>query len=384
MKKNFNEIVKIVDNKKEEYKNNKYIYWSGIISNIFKNNPKSLDFQLKDYPGILLDRMSDYQVCVVSFSLVAQIPIFILPIKEGNNDNKNATNFYISLTYEGNIYTEQCIYVADNNRASKTIPPSQNNGLQDNSQGYYNIYSFHCFLDMVNTAILKAYNRMSNDNELSVSEAPYFIYNEESGLISLICQYQYSQEGAPNIWMNSMLYNYFDSIRIYFNGRGNSNYLDYKIIIKDYGNNAWNNYQNLNPPNYLNISQEYDTRYFYANIRSILFISNMATRLEAIPNINNPNQIKDNNNFSENPFSPNMNKVLTTFDILFTSGVEWRQPIQYSASSLDRWIDLVSNDPLNNIEISVYLQYINNELIPLTIPINQSCNIKLAFRKKIN
>lgn len=374
------------EHQKKIKKNNlkdEYIYYSASINNIYVNNPKSINFFIEDYPGTLLEKMSDYQMSIVSFSIVAQLPIFILPIKEGNNNNKNLTNFGVCFTYDGAEYSSPCIYTADNDREKKTKSPAQNNGVQDNSAGYYNIYSFHNFIDMVNTALLDAFTKMQNDNEgLPVSSPPFFIYNADSGLTSLIAPYEYSYSNAPSLFINNLLYNYFDSLRIDFLGRGNPNYLDYKIIIKDYKNNWWNyGGQSIpNPPTFLQMEQEYDTRYLYANLRSIVFLTNIPTRLEYLPPVKNPNTLDTGLN-NPNPFVPNTKQILTTFDIQFGGGVDWRQPIQFSANSLDRWIDLVSDDPLNFITISLYLQYTNGSLIPLAVPINQSCDIKLVFRK---
>ena len=106
----------------------------------------------------IIPKQSDYQATVVSFDIIGDIPIFIMPILEGTNNNINATPFGVSLTYGGVAYPSQLIFVTDVPTFPLPLSPLNNGGLQDLNSQYYYVYAFQKLIDMTNTALLNAGN----------------------------------------------------------------------------------------------------------------------------------------------------------------------------------------------------------------------------------
>jgi len=215
----------------------------------------------------------------------------------------------------------------------------------------------------------------------NITSAPYIIYNSSTGLLSIIFQYGYSLSGAPQLFINNLLKRYLLSFRTKYYGINQNNFKDMSFIVQNYNNNSYAlPGQTISyPPAYLIFTQEYDTRYSWGQIRSILILSNsIKSRSEYVPTYQNPNT----NTVSPQLNNPNFQSVLSYFDVqVETGGPNWLQPIQYEAVNY-KWIDLISSDSLNRIHLSIFFESINGFLIQCNIPINQSCNIKLLFRKK--
>ena len=129
----------------------------------------------------------------------------------------------------------------------------------------------------------------------------------------------------------------------------------------------------LSPPAYLMYKQEYDVKFLWGNIKSILFTSSsIGCRQEYIPIGNN--------------IGTSTSSVLSYYDIIYdtsgNSGANWRQYLYYNPSIL-KWIDLITDSHLTNINISIYFLLKDGSIIPLYLPSGAFAEIKLVFRKKL-
>lgn len=336
----------------------------------------------------ILERQSDYELAVSFWSLRGQIPIFVCPILEGNNNFINDTPFGVCFSFAGNDYPVRLIYTPDSTvNAPLPQAPLNNNGVQDNSSTYYYIYTFQLFITMINTAMTTAYTNFNAVHGGIHASAPQFQYDAVSGLISMIAERSYSQAGGASVNVNALLFNYLEGIRVNFNGYNQADFKDFNFIFTEepFNKLGFGIPPNTvtNPPTHNKYTQEYDVRYLWANVKSILITSSsISSRDEYLPESKNPNFINQNRN---NAFNPNTRAVLSYYDIFLDSngggGANWRQYLYYEPK-IYKWTDLMSDSPLNNINIEIFLQLNSGELLPLSIPCQAVATIKLLFRKK--
>ena len=132
------------------------------------------------------------------------------------------------------------------------------------------------------------------------------------------------------------------------------------------------------------MEQETDSRRLWNNITQILITSNsISVRDEYLPYRNKPQQIA-NKDFDQ--FNQSKRSVISYFDYNATSASDridtsLSRDINYSPK-YRKFIDLVSNDPLNNINIEIFYVVGGVTILPLNLPSNASADISLVFRRK--
>tara|TARA_R110002072_G_scaffold209146_1_gene366720 strand:- start:5474 stop:6652 length:1179 start_codon:yes stop_codon:yes gene_type:complete len=367
-----------------------HIYYDIRLENAFDGTDSSASSNAtyNKQTSNILSRQSDYELAVSFWSLRGQIPIFVCPILEGNNNNINDTPFGVCFSFGGVDYSQRIIYAPDSTfNAPLPTSPLNNNGVQDNLSTYYYIYTFQLFITMINTALTASYIAFNAVNGGIHASAPQFQYDAETGLISLIAERSYSQAGGASVNVNALLFNYIEGIRVNFNGYNQPNFKDFNFIFTEepFNKLGFGIPPNVvtNPPSHNKYTQEYDVRYLWANVKSILITSSsINTRDEYLPETINPNFINQNRN---NAFNPNSRTVISYYDIFLDSnggnGANWRQYLYYEPK-IYKWTDLMSDSPLNNINIEIFIQLTSGELLPLSIPCQAVATIKLLFRKK--
>jgi hypothetical protein len=358
-----------------------YIYFNTVIFNAYKKTENTLQATVEIPTSTILEQQNEWEVAIQKATIVSTLPIFGCPIlskTQGNSsENLRLTPFGVCFSTQTADYPAPVIYQSD----SSLNPLPFQNGVKDNSNSFYNIYTYSAFLNMINTSIRTAFNAMDQAENLpnGITQPPFLVYDSPSGFISLICQYGYSQAGAPKLYLNLLLKNYLYSLRTFYIGIDQANFKDMYFLIADTQTNwyALPGQSITNPPAYLQFMEEYDTRYLWTDIRSLLITSNtIRSRPEYVPTQINPNsdfpQAQQNNNPA---FS-----VLTSLDISLQDG---GAPVivQYSPNFL-KWSNLIGNDMLNNISLSIFFESVNGQLVPCQIPANQSCDITLVFRRK--
>jgi hypothetical protein len=373
-----------------------HVYFNSRIDNIFSGDETPILCQTTQKTGNILERQRDYEMAITFFRCNGDIPIMFCPIQEGTNSDINRTNYGVCFSYGGTDYPARVQFTFEGVSGTTAIPnpkpPSANNGIQDYSTGYYSVYTFQHFINMTNTAWQAAYNAFNAAHPGIHNSAPWFQYNPADGKISLVCEYSYSTTSAAKIYMNALLYNYYEAIRVYWNGWNQPNFKDYEFqIVRLPGNQ--NAYAlpgaSIPPPAtnpvYLIFTQEYDNRYLWQNITSLLITSpSIQMRSEYLPTALNKNSLTQDF-LTFGAFNPNFSQVLSYFDIIVEpGGVSVREPIYYSPQ-VYKWIDLISDTPLNQMSINVYLILNNGILIPLYLQseANNGFDIKFEFRKKM-
>ena len=389
---------------------NQHIYYNLAIQNAFDgvDNGNTNDCVYEKQTANILTKQSDYELCVDSWQVRAKLPILICPIKEGAlASNINLTPY--SVTYEfttGGVttnYRTELIYLPDPKFIDPTQgplpkPPDQNNGIQDllTNHGYYWLTKYNTMIKMINTALTTSYN-LFNAAHPAIHSAPCHLqYNPQTGLFSIVSESSYATAANPaKVYFETQLYKYIDTIPALFHGFNQPFNKEFQIDfeVRSGNSNAWvvgnpncgivPNPQ-TDPPDFIIIEQETDSRELWSNITQILVTSNsINVRDQYLPYRNKPQQIA-NRDFDS--FNQPKSSVLSYIDYNTTRAATTLQSslvrdLNYNPK-YRRWIDLVSNDSLNNINVEYFYVINGQTILPLTLPVNGTADVSLLFRKK--
>src|SRR5580658_1620493 len=85
----------------------------------------------------VLDKPSDYFCSIVRFTIpLSEVPLYIFPIKP-NQSNPNLSPMIIGISYNGNNYFQNIVYVPNNN-----LPAPVQNQTTQVIMPYYFVYSY--------------------------------------------------------------------------------------------------------------------------------------------------------------------------------------------------------------------------------------------------
>lgn len=367
----------------------------------------------------ILENPSDYYLSIVRFALDGRsIPIMIMPVipNPGNPSDVNYTPFSVSLQYGGINYTTQLVFVPE---VSTYTPQPPTASSQDLTNEYYYIYSYQTLVNMINTAFENSFNALAaaNPGLVPTVRAPYIIFDRSSSNFGIVVQNienpllpgtnvylnQFNISGIPlvgssqvagtiNIFMNSRIYAYFDSIESY--KYITDPILTDLILIRDLKNNYYYPPQNdanttatqtpINfvdtnvtytiAPDYFLIKQQYDMIGTWNSLSGIVFLtSTLPVQYEYLPS----STVQSTNNASST-FRP----ILTDFVPNLQKIGDARTKLIYYPSGPYRLINLGSNDPLRKIDLQVFWTDQYNNSYPLYVSCTQSDTVKLMFIKK--
>lgn len=321
----------------------------------------------------IVDNPKDYYLSVVRFTIPTQdIPIFIPQIQPFPNVNINNTVYSVTLTYNGNTSGQTFVQFVSQSPNNPVIPLSATH--PEVTKGpYYYVYNYSWFLDMINTTLATAFAALAGKPVGSL--APYFQYDTTTQKISLVAQRLYYDEvlALPiKIYVNYKLSTFLDGLPYIFDVNSLLG-LDVQFIVRDNYNN-WYNPPYLaaaTPPDYYIMTQEYDTLTDWNTFKSIALVTNLIPIIpEYVPIVNGNNNIV------------NSRGILKDFEPLIERGPEARTTVQYQLNGPYQLINLNSNVPLTQLDISVYWTDQYGEQYLLSVPYNQLVTIKLVFIKK--
>lgn len=329
----------IIDNDTE------MLYFNFRIDNVYDNVPDAIGVADPTYQipvrkranltlktGELLPRQSDYKFAVDFFNIRPNIPVFFFEILEGLNTDINAGSMGMCLTHtaSGDNYPQRLTFFPDTSAAALALgqlptAPIDNNGLQDFSTNpyYYAVWTFQHMMQIINNAMYSMWAAMVADHPAdSPAAPPYVVYDEPSGRICFILHQQYVRSPRAEIYMNTQLEESLEALRVelmtgYFLGDA-TNFKEFRLITtsaRPYelatsgafglpamsdilappaaGDVSYLPWKDVGATEFYIMMQEYETRYFWNNIRSIVFFSSsIAVRSQFLPIPNNPNAIR--------------------------------------------------------------------------------------------
>lgn len=292
----------------------------------------------------ILKNPSDYHLTVDRFS----IPGFLIPSYIFDPANPGT----VRLDYLGSSSTQQLVYVP-------------NNQLQPWEEGYYYLYDFQHWAEMVNTALAAAHAALATAPVGSLP--PYIVWDTDAQKFKVYAQKQYYDMavGHIEVYFDTPLYSHLP-----FLPWATSLVQPYwQLLFKDYRNNT----ESIGGVDYLFLKQQAVGVSYWQPAKSLIFISNTIPVKNTYTEINNVRP--DNSN-------SNSLGILIDFKIDALSSLDQRKTLIYVPQQNYRRLDLYGQTPLKTIDISVYWSDITGALHPLRIPSFDAVNIKLLFIKK--
>ena len=302
----------------------------------------------------IVDKASDYFISVIRFTIPAfYVPVLVVPIADIATGE---TDYSVSVGYDGEYVEKKLFYT------------NQGNFIPDARVSNY-MFSYSQMVDMINTALEEAFNDLTAPPAGSV--APFITFNSTTQLFTLYGQndsYNESLDPRVEVFMNDQLYSLFGSFYVERLSSGtsfNANGRDVRIKFVDLKNNVVDGIDPLDPNVYVAMMQDFSTLYNWNPYKRIVIVSNN------LP-IQSESVLGDGDGFLN---------VLTDFEPS-NDVTDTRSVYQYEPSAQYRLIDMVSDAPLRNIDLAIYWQDIDSNLIPLYIPFDSQVTLKLAFIRK--
>jgi hypothetical protein len=337
----------------------------------------------------MVSKASDYYCSVVRFNLpLSSIPNLICPIVP-NQADPTLTPWQIGVSNgnPGNFNTVSLKYIDNSNLAL----PTQDKPSIVVSPALF-IYNYQVVIDMMNGALLQAYNAANLAAVFPALEAPFFYFDPTTQLINLVASLIFSLPlqspliAVPTIYINNALKVYLDSFEYISNGFNNPNGNDwifrlnktitfsaivhqvYPTLVMGY---AFPGDTITQPPSYYLYTQIYPAMAFWSASSKLFFTTgSIPVNEEYLPSLTNGQT------------NSNQIPILTDFVLDLSSSTNNRDVAYYVPTSQYRLVDLNAGTPINTIDIQVYWQdqYLN--YWPLNINAGQQANIKIAFIKK--
>jgi hypothetical protein len=333
----------------------------------------------------------DYYMSIIRFTLDTQtLPIFIPTIQTNPVYNPtldlNKTIYSFQFSY-GNFNSGEIFIEWSPQNSYLEVPPlvtSGNISVQDITTGYYDCYTFEFFINLINQQMETAFNAFKASVVGFPVDAisPQIAWDASQNVARLIFEKSFLNSNATPIFLffNSALYGLFGSFNVIRNGYNLTNGKNFQILVIDYG--GFNSYQLTDfitgvTYDVIEIIQEYSTISAWSPISSIVFTSN------TMPIVSN--QLSKPTVFVEGSFlgnygnNSNFQQIIT--DLVTDTGF-YKPSITYNPTAEYRYISMTGNQPLTNVDISVFYKTRVGQLVPFRLNSGGTCTLKILFSKK--
>jgi hypothetical protein len=307
----------------------------------------------------------------------SEVPIFTFRSRNTPVDNEGI--YSVTLSYDdGATVTNAQVYLT-------YIPDLI--GASTGDVGYFDVYSYQSFVDSTNLAFKQALTDLAaavSPVVLPVSNSPYITFDRAVARFALIGEAAYdpivtAPTGTVQVWMNNLLYNYFDGIDAYASNVPtlDPNGKDINIIITNEGNNI----EIVTPPNnvvYPNISytgyimeQDVPSLNSWSEFKTLVVTSaTIPVSQEYIPSSGGDGDNIQRRIISDFVLAEQGNQNLRSTDALYLPSAEYRR------------LDLIGTIPLRTLDFQFWYQGEDLTLYPLYLPRDSVLTGKLLFEKK--
>jgi hypothetical protein len=370
------------------------VYLDLVITNLDTTTkaPPTLYYnQTRNSP--IIANPEDYYLSIIRFTLdTPTLPIF-LPEIQPNQPDLNLTIYSVSLSWTnpatGITYTqvEYIIFAPQDLSSAVPQPPSQTStGLQDNSSGYYYIYTFQYWIYLINQTFATCFTNLATQVALAgavlpTTNAPIMTFDTNTQIAILNCDvlgYNYTSSNYIKIFMNPALFQLFSSFPFIIESFDlTNNNLNVLIQTNTFGGANEIQFPPINPTyQAIQVVQEYSTIALWSPITSIVFCSNT---LPIVPtNISAP-AVYVNGTIFNNGNNSMVEQIITDF----VSDTGFYKPnIVYNPSAQYRLISLTGNRPIYNVDISVFWKDRIGALVPVKLGSGTTATVKILFSKK--
>jgi hypothetical protein len=355
-----------------------------VFNNSASGAPIDLQFTESRTAPFLQDP-AQYYVSIIRFHLdtvPSSLPLFIPQIQTGQSD-PDLTVYSFTLKYK-TFEKQTYVKFAPQNEYSPT--PSAPTLKQDLTSEYYFMYSFSSVIDMFNDTLSSCFDDLktlveAGSDTLPTEYCPWIQYDPSSSSLIFNCDklgYDVTLTNPIGVYFNTPMANLFASFQMSNLGFTSvTNGKNYKLIIRnDFETNV------LELPNYnaIQVYEEYPAVSGWSPIKSVIFTSSSLPVESTIVGV--PKQFGSTGS-SVNTTSSNMSlPIITDFSISSTNGKDYFPAIDYVATGNYRMIDMFGHNSQSQLQLSVYWSDHFNNIYPLKMASQTSCDIKILFRKK--
>jgi len=368
------------------------VYYDITIANVLSTNsaPPIVSFR-EQRQNAFVNNSGDYYLSIIRFQVDTNtLPLFV-PEIQPNQSNIDLTVYSVTLSYLGTDFQVPIIWSPQNAFAELPSAPNQTyNKLQDNSTGYYYCFNYTYVVQLIQAALDQAHaNLVAAFPAVVASHAPVIIWNTDNNCAGVYAESAFYDNypvgivvNPITIYFNAALANLLASfVGINYGTQGVSNGKNFGLAIANF-NGSQTIYLPTSAPvasQYVatTVFQEYSTVASWTPISSIVFTS---ATLPIVPNQLSAPLIFADGGIIYAGDGNNANFAQVISDFVADNGV-YKPSLLYTPTQL-RLIDLFGNQPISQIDISVFWKSKLGEFFPLQLNSGGSCSIKVLFTKK--
>ena len=362
------------------------VYYDIQINNFESSGNTSLPLVFNETrSNPIISNSGDYSLSIVRFQLdTYSLPTFIASIEPAPNTDIHKMIETITLEYDNNgvkteIPAQHLIWKPTNLHLPQPSAPSP---LQEAQTEYYYGNSFRHYIDLINNTLIEATDLLKTEVGVSLNdvEPPFMVWNEQSQTAELYAMNEYFDENSDvkiNIYFNRPLYGKFTSMPATKNF-GTPNGKIYRIYMN---NDNMTHIVNLNRDGlgdikYIKTSQEYSTISNWCPTSSIVFTT---STLPIVPTQLSEPKVYSNGNAVSVNIPQNFAQVISD---MATNDLCYKPNLIYVPSGENRYIDMIGNNDIKNINVSVFWKDVRGNLNPFYLQSGASASIKFLFKLK--
>jgi len=381
-------------------------YFDVTISNLAGVNAQPQVVQYNDTRTIpYLMNPEDYNLIVARFTAdTSSLPLFI-PQIQPSQPNRDLTVYSLTLSY-GN-YDAQAFVDWNPQSVNAPLPPAPSqtfNGLQDNSNGYYNCYSYSWFIERIYEAFVAAFADLAANTAVNQATAPTYAngtfppvptWDPTTNSCVLYADSAWYDvrnvfgNGVISIYMNSSLFELFSTFpATIFGTTGIVAGKNVRLPLTDIGGINSSTIIPVGQPipaagtayrYYRSIvwNQEASSVSAWSPILSFVFTTNtipIEATQTTTPVVYSNGRLVPSSNANAN--TTNILTDLATADMVYRPNLNYTPPGEF------RRISLKGNRPLYGIDLSLYYKLRDGTLVAFSLLAGESVTLKLYFEKK--
>jgi hypothetical protein len=363
------------------------VYLDTVISNLNNTNstpPYAYYNETRNSP-IIYDPYK-YNLIIARWQIDTNyLPVFIPLIQTASTD-RNKTIYSITLEYNGTIASPTYVSFIPQNKvaAIPQAPAYTSTTLQDNSQGYYDIYTYQYWIYLINNTFQTAYDALAalvgGSVNLPSAYAPVMTFDTLNKIAIINADKNgYTMEiTGIKIYFNQALGGLFSSFPFIINSFTDQYNRIFQLQTTVFSLANQSDYPPTGTTLFTanQVFQEYSTISAWNPVMSIVLASNTLPILpnnEGVPSliVNGVNQQQSGNNNIQS-------QVITDF---VADGL-YKPIVTYIPAGEYRRICLIGDSPISNIDITVYYKDRLGRLNPVLLPAGCSISIKFLFELK--
>jgi hypothetical protein len=352
------------------------VYLDVVVSNINSGDSSNFNKVFAEYNESrtipYLYDPNDYYGAVVQFTLDnTDTPLLEAQIVP-DQSNANLTIYTVGLSYGASNIFVPITYVPQNATAVQPLPPSAfPNGIQDLNTGYYSIFSYNYFCQLVNAAYGSALSQLiALEPTIPIgTTSPMIKFDPTTDLFTITFDPLFQQDNAPpylNAFMNNALYYLFYSFPVSRTIFGSNTYFEFIVIGTTTTNDGTNVF----------LTQERNSTNLWDQISSICITS------QTVPVVRS--QTLAPALYYEGGIIRSANNSLTQPILLEFSvqNSEYNRSITYNPTAQYKTFCLNSDPPLYNFDIKFWYRSTLGILRPIALNSGATLSLKIGFFRK--